>query len=160
MVNSKGYRARTRHTFQRGFRKHGTIKLSTYFTDFRLGDVVDVKANGAIHKGMPHKFYHGKTGVVWNISPQAIGVELNKQVRNRIVKKRIHVRVEHLKKSRSSLDFIARRARNEQLKRDAKKTGVKAVIKRQPIQPREGEIIKSQLTSIETIHAIPYELVA
>lgn len=30
---------------------------------------------------MPHKFYHGKTGRVWNVTKRAIGVELLKQVR-------------------------------------------------------------------------------
>ncbi len=29
---------------------------------------------------MPHKFYHGKTGRVWNVTKRAVGVELLKQV--------------------------------------------------------------------------------
>lgn len=29
---------------------------------------------------MPHKFYHGRTGRVWNVTKRAIGVEVNKQV--------------------------------------------------------------------------------
>lgn len=32
-------------------------------------------------QGMPHKFYHGKTGIVWNVTKRAVGVELLKQVR-------------------------------------------------------------------------------
>ena len=31
-------------------------------------------------QGMPHKVYHGRTGVVWNVTKRAIGVEVNKQV--------------------------------------------------------------------------------
>ena len=31
-------------------------------------------------QGMPHKFYHGKTGRVWNVTKRAVGVELLKQV--------------------------------------------------------------------------------
>ena len=31
---------------------------------------------------MPHKYYHGKTGVVWNVTKRAVGVEVNKQVSN------------------------------------------------------------------------------
>ena len=27
-----------------------------------------VKANGAIHKGMPYKAYHGRTGQVYNVA--------------------------------------------------------------------------------------------
>lgn len=30
-------------------------------------------------QGMPFKWYHGKTGLVWNVSKRAIGVEINKQ---------------------------------------------------------------------------------
>lgn len=40
-----------------------------------------LKANGAIHKGMPHKCYHGKTGRVFNVTKRAVGVVVNKQIR-------------------------------------------------------------------------------
>lgn len=29
---------------------------------------------------MPHKVYHGRTGVIWNVTKRAVGVEVNKQV--------------------------------------------------------------------------------
>lgn len=32
-------------------------------------------------QGMPFKWYHGKTGIVWNVTKRAIGVEVNKRVR-------------------------------------------------------------------------------
>jgi large subunit ribosomal protein L21e len=35
------------------------IKLSTYLITYRVGDIVDIKANAAQQKGMPHKYYHG-----------------------------------------------------------------------------------------------------
>ena len=31
---------------------------------------------------MPHKWYHGKTGRVWNVTKRAVGVEVNKTVKN------------------------------------------------------------------------------
>jgi large subunit ribosomal protein L21e len=65
MPHSFGYRARTRHMFSRDFRKKGYIGLSTYLKTYKVGDIVDIKANGAIHKGMPHKFYHGFVPVVY-----------------------------------------------------------------------------------------------
>jgi ribosomal protein L21E len=37
----------------------GMIKLSTYLITYRVGDIVDIKANAAQQKGMPHKYYHG-----------------------------------------------------------------------------------------------------
>ena len=48
---------------------------------------------------MPHKTYHGKTGSVFNVNPRSIGVIMNKHVRERIIHKRIHVRVEHVRAS-------------------------------------------------------------
>ena len=45
---------------------------------FKLGQFVDVVANSAQQKGMPYKYYHGKTGRVWNISRRAIGVVITK----------------------------------------------------------------------------------
>jgi large subunit ribosomal protein L21e len=59
MPHSFGLRARTRHLFARSFREKGPVKLSTYLKVYKTGDIVDIKANGAIHKGMPHKYYHG-----------------------------------------------------------------------------------------------------
>jgi len=37
---------------------------------------------------MPYKFYHGKTGRVYNVTPRALGVIVNKRVGNRIMAKR------------------------------------------------------------------------
>ena len=105
MPHSYGYRAGTRDLFQRGFRKHGAEHLSTYMTPYKKGDFVDIVGNGAYHKGMPHKFYHGKTGRVFNVNPNSIGVIMNKQVRNRIVEKRIHFRVEHIRRSACQKNF-------------------------------------------------------
>ncbi|CAH1441790.1 unnamed protein product [Lactuca virosa] len=95
MPAGHGLRSRTRDLFARGFRK----------------------------KGMPHKFYHGRTGQVWNVTKRAIGVEMNKQVGNRIIKKRIHVRVEHVMPSRCTEEFKQRVKKNDVLKAEAKAKG-------------------------------------
>merc|ERR1712157_548048 len=94
MPHSFGYRARTRHLFARKFRQHGPIKLSTYLRPFHAGDIVDIKANAAEQKGMPHKYYHGRTGVVFNVAPRAVGVIIYKVVGNRYIEKRVNVRVQ------------------------------------------------------------------
>jgi large subunit ribosomal protein L21e len=57
---------------------------------------------------MPFKFYHGRTGRVFNVNPRSIGVIVNKLIGNRIIPKRIHVRVEHLTPSRCRSAFVAR----------------------------------------------------
>jgi large subunit ribosomal protein L21e len=45
--------------FKRGFKEAGQIRISTFLKVYRVGDIVDIKANGAQQKGMPHKYYHG-----------------------------------------------------------------------------------------------------
>lgn len=48
------------------------------------------------------------------------GMGLRVQVGHRIIKKRIHVRVEHVKPSRCKEEFLARRAANDEAKHEAK----------------------------------------
>ena len=52
-------RARTRDMFKREFKNKGMIPLSTFLRVYKVGDIVDIKANSAQQKGMPHKYYHG-----------------------------------------------------------------------------------------------------
>eukprot|EP00798_Chlamydomonas_sp_ICE-L_P010449 gene10449-8403_t len=158
MPAGHGLRSRTRHMFARGFRQKGMIPLTTYLRVYKIGDYVDIKVNGAIHKGMPHKWYQGKTGVVWNISKRAVGVEINKRVGTRYLKKRLHVRVEHCCPSRCREDFLARRESNDKMKSDAKKN--KAAIpctKRVTVGPRPGVMLLN--VKPETITAIPYDII-
>jgi large subunit ribosomal protein L21e len=57
-----GFRAGTRHKFKKAFRKHGATRMSNYLDTLKIGDYADVIVDGAIHKGMPHQYYHGRTG--------------------------------------------------------------------------------------------------
>jgi ribosomal protein L21E len=54
---------------------------------YRVGDIVDIKNNGAQQKGMAYKVYHGKTGVVYNVTKSAVGIILYRQVGNRYIEK-------------------------------------------------------------------------
>ncbi len=123
MPHSFGYRARTRHMFARAFRQTGMTNMSTYLKTYKVGDYVDVKVNGSIHKGMPHKFYHGRTGVVYNVTKRSIGVRINKVVGNRIILKHVNIRVEHVQPSKCRQDFLNRVKDNELKKKEARVTG-------------------------------------
>ena len=88
---------------------------------------------------MPHKFYHGRTGVVFNVTKRAIGVTVNKQVNCRIVKKQLHIAVPHVKPSTCQTDIKTRKVSNE-----AHKVAVRAgkaekkCLKRANAQPKVG----------------------
>merc|ERR1719265_2567852 len=60
----------------------GMPSLSRYLTTYRRGDMVDIKADPSIQVGMPYQIYHGKTGVVFNVTKTAVGVEVTKTVGN------------------------------------------------------------------------------
>merc|ERR1712042_418797 len=110
----------------------GVEHLSTYLKIYKIGDIVDVKGCGAFPKGMPHKSYHGKTGRVFNVSKQAVGVVVNKRVRGKILPKRIYVRVEHVKHSQCRQEFLDRVQSNDEKKKAANAEGKRVVLKREP----------------------------
>jgi len=157
MGHSRGLRSGTRYAFARDFKRKGYIPLSTYLKTYRVGDIVDVKVNGAVQKGMPYKVYHGKTGVVYNVAKSAIGVIIYKRVGNRYMEKRINVRIEHVAHSRSREEFINRVKENAIKKRQAKEQGIHVHLKRQPVQPREAHVVDPQASIPETITPIPYD---
>merc|ERR1712021_185183 len=95
-------------------------------------------ADPSIHKGMPHKGYHGRTGIIFNVTKSAVGVRVNKFVNGRIIEKRIHVRVEHVRKSKCQKEILARKVANEAAKDEARKTGVQVDLKRTPKLPKAG----------------------
>ena len=156
MVHSFGVRARTRDLFSKPYKKHGATPFSRYFINYKMGDYVDVLADGSIHKGMPHKFYHGKTGRVFNVTKHAIGVIVNKKVNGRIIPKRIHVRIEHVRKSLSRQAFVERVKRNDAAKVAAKKAGKKISTKRTPVQPREAHTVDIAKAGVTYLNAIKF----
>ena len=157
MPHANGYRARTRHMFKRDFRDHGVIPLSTYMRCYKYGDYVDIKTNGAVHKGMPFKGYHGRTGVIFDVTKTAVGVEVNKQVRNRIIKKRIHVKADHVVHSKCRTEFLERVKRNDAIKREHRDE--KVALKRIPAQPRAAHTVVPT-KPIKTVYVQPYEILA
>ncbi|KNZ52755.1 60S ribosomal protein L21-A [Puccinia sorghi] len=157
MPHSFGYRGRTRDMFKRGFKQAGQIKLSTFLKVYRVGDIVDIKANGAQQKGMPHKYYHGRTGIVYNVAPRAVGVIVYKVVGNRYLEKRVNLRVEHVKHSKCRDDFLRRVKENARLKREAKEKGEKVQLKRLPVGPREAHTISTQSNAPITLAPTPYD---
>lgn len=89
---SKGYRKRTRSLLRKKPRERGKVGLSKILREYEPGQKVVVKINSTIHKGMPHRRYHGRIGVIANKRGRAyvVGVTQGKAV------KEIIVRPEHL----------------------------------------------------------------
>ena len=142
MPHSWGYRARTRDMFSRDFRKTGMINISTFMKPYKKGDCVDIYANSAVHKGMPHKQYHGRTGRVFNVTRRAVGVRVKKRVRGMILWKNIHIRVEHVSPSKCQDEIKNRIKVAVAASAEFKKSGVKVQLKRLPGAPKAGYKLK------------------
>jgi large subunit ribosomal protein L21e len=105
----------------------------------------------------PFKVYHGKTGVIYNVTQRAVGVILYKQVGNRYIEKRINVRIEHVRSSRSREEFLRRVKSNAEKRRKAKEDGTQVSLKRKPAMPRESRTVSAKDNKPESITPIAYE---
>merc|ERR1739848_364911 len=103
---------------------------------------VDVMVDSAIHKGLPHYFYHGRTGRIFNLNKRSAGVIVNKRVRNRIIPKKMNVRIEHLRISKCRSAFVERIKKNDALKTEANKKGTRISTKRVIEGPKDEKIVK------------------
>lgn len=108
---------------------------------------------------MPYKAYHGKTGRIYNVTPHAVGVIVNKRVRGRIIPKRINVRIEHISHSKCREDFLRRVKENERLLKEAKEKKIWVNLKRQPEPPKKAHFVK-KLEEPIALAPIPYEFIA
>ncbi|XP_064431566.1 large ribosomal subunit protein eL21-like [Mirounga angustirostris] len=139
MTNTKGKRRGTHYMFSRPCRKHGVVPLATYMGIYKKGDTGDIKGMGTVQKGMPHKCHHGNTGRVYSVTQHAVGMVVNKQVKG----KRINVRIEHMKHSRSRDSFLKRVKETDQKKKEAKEKGTWGQRKCQPAPPREAHLVRT-----------------
>lgn len=162
MVNSKGIRRGTRYLFRRPFRKHGPIHLSTYMTIYKRGQIVHIKGNGAVQKGMPHKYYHGRTGKVVNVMKRAVQVLVNKRVRQRLIEKKVILRVEHIKPARYEEGKQKKVEKIENLKKLAVQHNIWGLnLKVHGVeQPKRGHFVNvNKLNKPEEVNPLPYELI-
>lgn len=93
MTKSKGYRAKTRSIMRKRPRERGKIGLSKILYEYKSGEKVVIMIDSSVHKGMPHRRYHGKIGVVANKRGRSYVVE----VPQGRAAKEIIVRPEHMK---------------------------------------------------------------
>ena len=156
MPHAYGLKARTRSLFARPFRRHGQEPVGRMLVNYHMGDYVDVVVDGSVHGGMPHRGFCGKTGKVFDIGKRGIGVILNKRVRNHVLPKRLHLRFEHLRKSRCHEEFLKRVKANDKAKTEAKKQNKKLITKRQPVGPAPGHLVELAKTKLEFLNPKPW----
>lgn len=61
---AKGFRHKSRDLLKRKPRERGKTGLSKILHDYVDGEKVVVKIDPSVHKGMPHRRYFGRVGVI------------------------------------------------------------------------------------------------
>merc|ERR1711935_599673 len=142
MPHKRGFKRGTRNKFTKPFRQNGAIKMHNYLTPHKIGEYVDILVDSAIHKGLPHYFYHGRTGRVFNLNKTSAGVVVNKRVRNRVIPKKMNIGIEHLRVSKCREAFAQRITVNDALKAAANKAGKRISTKRTIAGPLDEKTVK------------------
>jgi large subunit ribosomal protein L21e len=92
LTASKGFRRKTRKLLR--LRKGANpLKVTSILRNYKLNESVVVDINPSIHKGMPHRRYHGKVGVIVGKRGRAYILKMI----DGSVDKTLIVRPEHLK---------------------------------------------------------------
>ena len=64
MGKSRGPRRKSRAVMRKRVREKGKLGLNRLLANYERGERVVIKIDPAVHKGIPHKRYQGKVGVV------------------------------------------------------------------------------------------------
>lgn len=94
MPQTSGRRIKTRNLLRKNVRERGIKPPSYLLQDYKPGDRVVLKYDPSVHKGMPHRRFHGKIGIV--IGKRGVAYVL--QVVDRDKTKTLIARPEHLKR--------------------------------------------------------------
>eukprot|EP00069_Balaena_mysticetus_P017590 bmy_10783T0 len=89
-----------------------------------------------------------------------VGIVVNKQLKGKILAKRINVPIKHIKHSESQDSFLKCVKENDQKKKEAKEKGTWVQLKRQPAPPREAHFVRTSGKEPELLEPITYEFMA
>jgi len=64
MPDSKGFRFKSRRLLTKPTGSRQGPNPEIYLQEFRPGDRVAIKINPSVHKGAPHRRYHGRIGEI------------------------------------------------------------------------------------------------
>ncbi|MEA2054348.1 MAG: 50S ribosomal protein L21e [Candidatus Thermoplasmatota archaeon] len=91
---SRGARSKTRQILRKKPRERGLSPITRALQEFEKGEKVSIVIDPSIHKGIPHRRYHGKTGDI----EEKRGDSYIVKIKNGNMIKNIIVRPEHMKK--------------------------------------------------------------
>ncbi len=90
----RGFRHRTRKLLRKNVREKGAVPpLSLLMYEYKPGDRVYIVINPSVMKGMPHRRYHGKVGLI--SGKRGKSYEVLVRVGGKV--KKLYIRPEHLR---------------------------------------------------------------
>lgn len=90
---SKGYKSRTRRLLKKPPRRRGLPSPDRLLYNYKTGEQVVILIDPSVHKGQPHKRFHGKIATIMEKRGKAYVVSL--KVGGKV--KKATVRPEHLR---------------------------------------------------------------
>ena len=93
MKRSKGQRQGTRQILRRSKSERGRLNIARVMHEYEVGDRVAVVLDGGQQKGMPHRRFNGRSGLISGKQGRAWVVE----VKDGNMKKTVVARPEHLR---------------------------------------------------------------
>ncbi len=97
MQKSEGFRSGTRYKLKKHPREKGLYPITRALKQFENGQIVHVKLDPSVQKGMPHPKFHGKTGKIVGQRGSAFIVE----VKDGNATKEIIARPQHLRECKN-----------------------------------------------------------
>ncbi len=94
MKKSKGIRQGTRNILRKKPRERGLIPITRALQEFEEGEKARILLEPSVHKGQPHRRFHGKVGIV--LGKQGKSFKL--RVKDGNMEKIVVSRPEHLRK--------------------------------------------------------------
>merc|ERR1711874_540363 len=161
MPHSYGLRARTRSIFRKKLGEKGQPPLTNFYKTWKRNQLVIIKNDSAQQKGMTHRIYHGKVGKIFDIRNRAVGVEFAIRSREKQIRKRIYVRVEHLKEWTGDQDYLARKKENALRAKELKDQGKpipEDFYKRQPKQLGIlAQALNTRVSEVEELFPLKFD---
>ena len=96
MAHHHGPRKKTRYKFKKEIRRRGIPPVTSVIQKFEVGQKVHIVCEPSIHRGMPNRRFHGKTGTIVGQRGRAWLL----QIRDGESTKTVIARPQHLKAQR------------------------------------------------------------
>merc|ERR1712137_447848 len=134
--------------------------------EYHVGDTVDIKVNSAVQKGMPYRFYHGRTGKIYMVTKKVVGVLLARRRKSKMRRRFILARVEHIrhnkgaaiqrKKEELQKEYKEKVAQHKSGKGEQPQIPPELVVKKDERYPRPAQFVQSG--DIVDVSPLPFEI--